>query len=329
LKKRLAALKANDEKAATNKTEIPSSNVNKFEGIKSAPVSSSPFKQETAFTTPDTTHKAPFGSTSVGKVSQISNQFQSQADSRNLNSGTTTKVTTSTNYISKPFNRFGYNNGAPRPASNTADYSYNSMETKREEPKSNEEVYPKPSQQISSRNHHQQVQEPLHPQVHIKQEPPQNSNHLFVPPSNGDHQSDDEWTDNLAPLKINPVHASFGSHDTFNQHSNLSPSFNGTGQLANNDHYNQYEHERQPEYLGQDELQTPNGIAQNSPNVNQTSNLTAVAVYDYRATDVDEISFDPDDIITNIVQVDEGWWQGSCHGRFGLFPANYVQLRQN
>lgn len=42
----------------------------------------------------------------------------------------------------------------------------------------------------------------------------------------------------------------------------------------------------------------------------------------------DEISFDPDDVITNIEMIDDGWWRGLCKGRFGLFPANYVELRQ-
>ncbi|KAK9400335.1 hematopoietic lineage cell-specific protein-like [Crotalus adamanteus] len=40
----------------------------------------------------------------------------------------------------------------------------------------------------------------------------------------------------------------------------------------------------------------------------------------------DEISFDPGDTITSIERVDEGWWRGSCGGRVGLFPANYVKL---
>lgn len=41
-----------------------------------------------------------------------------------------------------------------------------------------------------------------------------------------------------------------------------------------------------------------------------------------------EISFDPGDIITNIEQVDEGWWQGLAPDgiTYGLFPANYVEL---
>uniref|UniRef100_A0A8C0Q977 Src substrate cortactin n=1 Tax=Canis lupus familiaris TaxID=9615 RepID=A0A8C0Q977_CANLF len=55
--------------------------------------------------------------------------------------------------------------------------------------------------------------------------------------------------------------------------------------------------------------------------------ITAVALYDYQAAGDDEISFDPDDIITNIEMIDDGWWRGLCKGRYGLFPANYVELR--
>lgn len=55
--------------------------------------------------------------------------------------------------------------------------------------------------------------------------------------------------------------------------------------------------------------------------------VTAVALYDYQAAGDDEISFDPDDIITNIEMIDEGWWRGVCRGAYGLFPANYVEVR--
>lgn len=53
---------------------------------------------------------------------------------------------------------------------------------------------------------------------------------------------------------------------------------------------------------------------------------SAVALYDYQGEGSDELSFDPDDVITDIEMVDEGWWRGRCHGHFGLFPANYVKL---
>lgn len=56
--------------------------------------------------------------------------------------------------------------------------------------------------------------------------------------------------------------------------------------------------------------------------------ISAVALYDYQGEGSDEISFDPDDIITDIEMVDEGWWRGRCHGQFGLFPANYVKPLQ-
>ena len=55
--------------------------------------------------------------------------------------------------------------------------------------------------------------------------------------------------------------------------------------------------------------------------------LSAVALWDYQAADETEITFDPDDVITEIEQIDEGWWRGrGPGGNVGLFPANYVTL---
>jgi hypothetical protein len=28
-----------------------------------------------------------------------------------------------------------------------------------------------------------------------------------------------------------------------------------------------------------------------------------------------------------IFKIDDGWWRGFCRGKVGLFPANYVELR--
>ena len=33
-------------------------------------------------------------------------------------------------------------------------------------------------------------------------------------------------------------------------------------------------------------------------------------------------------LVFSFLQVDEGWWLGECHGKFGLFPANYVQVQK-
>ncbi|TKS85094.1 Drebrin-like protein A [Collichthys lucidus] len=55
--------------------------------------------------------------------------------------------------------------------------------------------------------------------------------------------------------------------------------------------------------------------------------ICARALYDYQAADDTEITFDPDDIITGIDMVDEGWWRGYApDGHYGMFPANYVEL---
>ncbi|KAM4036134.1 hematopoietic lineage cell-specific protein-like isoform 2-T2 [Anomaloglossus baeobatrachus] len=58
------------------------------------------------------------------------------------------------------------------------------------------------------------------------------------------------------------------------------------------------------------------------------SGISAVALYDYEGGGDDEISFEPQDLITDIEMIDEGWWSGSCRGHRGLFPANYVEIMQ-
>ena len=55
--------------------------------------------------------------------------------------------------------------------------------------------------------------------------------------------------------------------------------------------------------------------------------LTCFGLFLSTADDT-EITFDVDEIITNIEQIDEGWWRGvrQLDGSYGLFPANYVEL---
>jgi hypothetical protein len=55
--------------------------------------------------------------------------------------------------------------------------------------------------------------------------------------------------------------------------------------------------------------------------------VSARALYDYQAAEDNEITFDPDDIISNIEMIDEGWWIGDApDGQRGMFPSNYVEL---
>lgn len=86
----------------------------------------------------------------------------------------------------------------------------------------------------------------------------------------------------------------------------------------------------EPIYQNQEEAQSQNveSIYANADILDyiEDTGIKATALYDYQAADDDEISFDPDDIITHIEMIDEGWWRGMCKNRHGLFPANYVQL---
>ncbi|XP_012672289.1 LIM and SH3 domain protein 1 [Clupea harengus] len=51
------------------------------------------------------------------------------------------------------------------------------------------------------------------------------------------------------------------------------------------------------------------------------------AVYDYAASDTDEVSFQDGDVIMDVQQIDEGWMYGRVErtGAVGMLPANYVE----
>lgn len=72
---------------------------------------------------------------------------------------------------------------------------------------------------------------------------------------------------------------------------------------------------------------------------------TAIAIYDYEATEENEISFPEGATITDIQFPDDDWWAGVYNGHEGLFvsttslywlvwqlmryqPANYVELQK-
>ncbi|XP_075060774.1 unconventional myosin-If [Mixophyes fleayi] len=49
------------------------------------------------------------------------------------------------------------------------------------------------------------------------------------------------------------------------------------------------------------------------------------AIYQYIGQDVDELSFNVNDVIDILLEDPSGWWKGRFHGKEGLFPGNYVQ----
>ncbi|ODV87180.1 hypothetical protein CANARDRAFT_5734 [[Candida] arabinofermentans NRRL YB-2248] len=59
----------------------------------------------------------------------------------------------------------------------------------------------------------------------------------------------------------------------------------------------------------------------------KSSGPSAVAEYDYDATEDNELTFKEGDLITDIEMVDEDWWLGTLQGDRKLFPANFVTLQ--
>ncbi|RPB17747.1 hypothetical protein P167DRAFT_531278 [Morchella conica CCBAS932] len=59
-----------------------------------------------------------------------------------------------------------------------------------------------------------------------------------------------------------------------------------------------------------------------------TNNPSAIAQYDYAATEDNELTFPDEAIIEDIEFPDDDWWLGTYGGKRGLFPANYVELRK-
>ncbi|VDM33086.1 unnamed protein product [Hydatigera taeniaeformis] len=57
----------------------------------------------------------------------------------------------------------------------------------------------------------------------------------------------------------------------------------------------------------------------------RTSNITAVAAFDFVGSQSDELSFHAGDTIVNIDKFDESWWFGYIGTRSGIFPANHVE----
>ncbi|XP_055514621.1 unconventional myosin-If-like [Leucoraja erinacea] len=49
------------------------------------------------------------------------------------------------------------------------------------------------------------------------------------------------------------------------------------------------------------------------------------ALYQYTGQDMDELSFDVNDVMDLLLEDPSGWWKGRLRGKEGLFPGNYVE----
>ncbi|CAK1545849.1 unnamed protein product [Leptosia nina] len=62
------------------------------------------------------------------------------------------------------------------------------------------------------------------------------------------------------------------------------------------------------------------------PNVNQK--VACVVNYAYDASEPDELTIRPGDILKDIERLPGGWWRGELRGRKGMFPDNFVTVLQ-
>jgi hypothetical protein len=109
----------------------------------------------------------------------------------------------------------------------------------------------------------------------------------YLKNSQASDNEDDEWADNADPIKITPTHsaplATYDEHEEAAAAVAASASTNNYSETNNHDDF------------------TNNH--QDTAAAASEAGFTAVALYDYQAADEDEISFDPNDIITDIIKV--------------------------
>ncbi|XP_071969987.1 unconventional myosin-If-like isoform X1 [Engystomops pustulosus] len=68
----------------------------------------------------------------------------------------------------------------------------------------------------------------------------------------------------------------------------------------------------------------PPAVGRPKPNVKPVEPRCR-AIYQYIGQDVDELSFNVNDVIDILLEDPSGWWKGRLQGKEGLFPGNYVQ----
>lgn len=54
--------------------------------------------------------------------------------------------------------------------------------------------------------------------------------------------------------------------------------------------------------------------------------MEVLVEHEYVATEQDELTIKPGDIITNVDKLSDGWWEGTLNGKRGLFPDNFVKV---
>ena len=184
---------------------------------------------------------------------------------------------------------------------------------------------PQPQPQPITKQYQEPVQAYQEPKVYQATSLPA----VAQPPAYLRQQDDeeDEWAEDVEPIKILPTIAPLATYD---EHEDSPPHPNhdlNSGYASNAEPYNNNGYQSRPSYesaqrnqIAMMEQLTASGFQrpdeqQQAQQLSHPTNgsalghqepsqsVRAIALYDYQANDTDEISFDPNDVITDIVQV--------------------------
>ena len=68
---------------------------------------------------------------------------------------------------------------------------------------------------------------------------------------------------------------------------------------------------------------------QSEASVSMEEGEEVVVVYEYSAALPDELSLKVGDVITRVERLEGGWWRGELSGVRGMFPDNFVKVRDS
>jgi len=55
------------------------------------------------------------------------------------------------------------------------------------------------------------------------------------------------------------------------------------------------------------------------------ANIKAKVIFEYNASQEDELTLAVGDIVKIIDQSDDGWWEGELNGKHGMFPESLLK----
>ncbi|XP_018430686.1 PREDICTED: neutrophil cytosol factor 2 [Nanorana parkeri] len=69
--------------------------------------------------------------------------------------------------------------------------------------------------------------------------------------------------------------------------------------------------------------------AENPVRSEEKADMSVTALFDYEASQPEDLPFKKGDVIKVMNKVSEEWWEGECHDKFGIFPSAFVNRKSS